>query len=106
MGKIDEVRNKLAQADEIVLDLRSDMEEDIRSYMIETKTQPLKVDVVFGGEKHRIVITIEQPSEDGDGDCDLLFEDKRTGVDGMKIHDAELSTDLLAGICMELSERY
>ena len=104
MGKIDEVRNKLAQADEIVLDLRSDMEEDIRSYMIETKTQPLEVDVIFGGEKHRMVITIEQPSEDGDGDCDLLFEDKRTGVDGMKIYDAELSTDLLAGICMVLSE--
>ena len=102
MGKIDEVRNKLAQADEIVLDLRSDMEEDIRSYMIETKTQPLEVDVIFGGEKHRMVITIEQPSEDGD--CDLLFEDKYTGVDGMKIYDAELSTDLLAGICMMLSE--
>jgi hypothetical protein len=51
-----------------------------------------------------MVITIEQPSEDGDGDCDLLFEDKNTGVDGMKIYDAELSTDLLAGICMELSE--
>ena len=105
MGKIDEVRNKLSQADEIVLDLRSDMEGDIRSYMIETKTQPLKVDVIFGGEKHCMVITIEQPSEDGDGDCDLLFKDTLTGVTGMTIYNAELSTDLLAGICMELSEK-
>lgn len=106
MEKIDEVKNKLSQADETLLNLRSDMEEDIRSYMIETKSDPLKVDVFFCGRKHRMVITIEQPSEDGDGDCDLLFEDKSTGVDGMKIHDVDLSTDLLAGICMELSETY
>ena len=106
MKTLEEIKKSLGESDETLLNLRSDMEEDIRSYMIETKTQPLKVDVVFGGEKHHMVITIEQPSEDGDGDCDLLFEDKRTGVDGMKIYDADLSTDLLAGICMELSETY
>jgi hypothetical protein len=106
MEKIDEVKKELSQADEILLNLRSDMEENIRSYMIETKTDPLKVDVFFGGRKHDMVITIEPLSEDGDGDADLLFEDKHTGVDGMKIYDAELSTDLLAGICMELSETY
>jgi hypothetical protein len=104
MRTLEEIKKSLGESDETLFNLRSDMEEDIRSYMIETKTDPLKVDVFFCGRKHRMVITIEQPSEDGDGDCDLLFEDKNTGVDGMKIYDAELSTDLLAGICMELSE--
>jgi hypothetical protein len=104
MRTLEEIKKSLGESDETLFNLRSDMEEDIRSYMIETKTDPLKVDVFFCGRKHRMVITIEQPSEDGDGDCDLLFEDKHTGVDGMKIYDAELSTDLLAGICMELSE--
>jgi hypothetical protein len=104
MRNIDEIRNELRQADENVLNLRSEMEEEIRSYMIAENLYPLEVDVKFCGENHHIVITIEDYTDDGDGDCDLLFEDKRTGVDGMNIYDAELSTDLLAGICMMLSD--
>ena len=73
--------------------------------MIEENLHPLEVDVTFCGENHHMVITIEQPSEDGDGDCDLLFEDRHTGVTGMKIYNDQLSTDLLAGICMMLSDR-
>ena len=104
MKTLEEIKKSLGESDENLLNLRSDMEENIRSYMIETKSDPLKVDVFFCGRKHRIVITITSPDEDGDGDCDLLFEDTLTGVTGMTIYNAELSTDLLAGICMELSE--
>ena len=104
MRKIEEIKGQLGQADENVLNLRSEMEENIRDYMISEEKQPLEVNVTFCGENHHIVVTIEQPSDDGDGDCDLLFEDKRTGVDGMKIYDAELSTDLLAGICMSIAD--
>jgi hypothetical protein len=105
MRKLDEIRNELSQADEILLDLRLDMENNIRDYMIVEQLQPLEVDVTFCGDNHHMVVTIETLSEDGDGDENLLFEDKRTGVTGMKIYDADLSTDLLAGICMMLSDR-
>ena len=100
-----EIRNRLEMADENLMDLRSDMENDIRDFMVNVLHKcTIEVDVVDHtyDETHRISVTISPLSPDGDGDADLLFNDYKTGGTNMSIRDAELSTDLLAGICNEL----
>ena len=100
-----EIRSRLESADESLQDLRSEMENDIRDFMVNVlhkDTIEVEVFESMYHETHKISITIIPLSLDGDGDADLSFNDYETGGTNMSIRDAELSTDLLAGICNEL----
>lgn len=104
MANLDEIKGRLMMADENLLDVRSDMEEDIRAYMLATNEMPLEVDVMHDGANHHVTISIEPLDEDGDGDADLLFDDEYTGATGLKIYDTDLSSELLSGICITLAD--
>jgi hypothetical protein len=102
-----EIRRRLERAEENVLDVRSDMENDIRDFMVNVlhkDTIEVEVKDLTYQEYHKVSITITPLSPDGDGDADLLFNDYATGGTNMTIHDGELSTDILEGICMELCD--
>jgi hypothetical protein len=101
------IRNRLERMEEDVLDVRSDMENEIRDFMVHVlnkNTMEIEVEDPADKEIHHVVITITPLSPDGDGDADLIFNDYTTGGTNMSIRDAELSTDLLSAICAELAE--
>lgn len=105
--KESEIRSRLELAEENVLDVRSDMENDIRDFMVNVlhrNTIEVEVEEVMYRDIHRLSITITPLSPDGDGDADLIFNDYTTGGTNMSIRDSELSTDLLSAVCTELAE--
>jgi hypothetical protein len=102
-----EIRSRLEMAGENLMDVRSDMENDIRDFMINVlHKDSIEVEVIdlVGLDCHRISTKISPLSPDGDGDADLLFTDHYTGAEDMTIENGELSTDILEGICSELCD--
>ena len=102
-----EIRSRLEMAGDNVMDLRSDMENDIRDFMVNVlhkNTIEVEVKDLTYQDYHRVTITITPLSPDGDGDADLLFNDYATGGTNMTINDGELSTDILEGICEMLAD--
>lgn len=102
-----EIRSRLETAGDDVMDVRSDMENNIRDFMVNVlrkNTVEVEVKDLTYQDYHRITITITPLSPDGDGDADLLFNDYATGGTNMTIHDGELSTDILEGICEMLAD--
>ena len=105
--KENEIRSRLEMAEENVLDVRSDMENDIRDFMVNVlhkNTMEIDVEDPTDKEIHHVVITITPLSPDGDGDADLMFTDYTTGCTNASIRDYDFSTDLMSVICAELSE--
>jgi hypothetical protein len=101
------IRSRLETAGEDVMDVRSDMENNIRDFMVNVlrkNTVEVEVKDLTYQDYHRITITITPLSPDGDGDADLLFNDYHTGGENMTINDGELSTDILEGICEMLAD--
>jgi hypothetical protein len=100
-----EIRSRLEMAGENLLDLRSDMENDIRDFMVNVlHKSTIEVEVLDSTDQeyHRLTVTISPLSPDGDGDADLLFNDYQTGGTNMTIRDFELPTDIIEGICNAL----
>ena len=101
------IRSRLERMEEDVLDVRSDMENEIRNFMVHVLNKnTMKIDVEDPTDKeiHHVVITITPLSPDGDGDADLMFTDYTTGCTNASIRDYDFSTDLMSVICAELSE--
>ena len=101
------IRSRLERMEEDVLDVRSDMENEIRDFMVHVLNKnTMEIDVEDPADKeiHHVVITITPLSPDGDGDADLMFTDYTTGCTNASIRDYGFSTDLMSVICAELSE--
>jgi len=105
--KEDEIRSRLEMAEENVLDVRSDMENDIRDFMVNVlhkNTIEIDVEDPVHKETHHVVITITPLSPDGDGDADLMFTDYTTGCTNATISEYDFPTDMMAIICADLSQ--
>ena len=101
------IRSRLERMEEDVLDVRSDMENEIRDFMVHVlnkNTMEIEVEDPADKEIHHVVITITPLSPDGDGDADLMFTDYTTGCTNATISEYDFPTDMMAIICADLSQ--
>lgn len=100
MGKLNEIKGRLNGADEMLQDLRCEMEGNIIDYMRASGVTSIELGVIHNCEEHNVVITLV----DNEEETHIHFEDKREGWDDYTVYDMALSTDLIASVCMELSD--
>jgi hypothetical protein len=101
-----EIRSRLETAGENLMDVRSEMADNIREFMtnvLHKGTIEVEVKDLTYQNYHRMSVTISS-TLDVNGNAELLFNDYYTGGEDMTISDGELSTDLLEGICNELCD--